>query len=279
MDKKHVRALIIIIFASLLVYHAVIASGTQYKEMAAVQDASRNLRRVNNIQYSYTTTLTSSAGTDTERVDVWGNQLTGEWVAEYYVTDEDGTRKILKSFCDGRNLYHYIEWTGDWEKQLLADTTMPSLTSVTSLTYGDDDIAEISREQEDAHETITVSLTDEYLEELVSQHYEEALELYEGYSRAESSTERQDSLQLGMERYAQIRLADAKNIFVIDKENVLTGVEYATTLYAPEVVKDADGKTTLGDEKSMLFQHRIDVRAYNRQSILDTIELCSEEVM
>lgn len=148
-----------------------------------MQDASRNLRRVNNIQYSYTTTLTSSAGTDTERVDVWGNQLTGEWVAEYYVTDEDGTRKILKSFCDGRNLYHYIEWTGDWEKQLLTDTTMPSLTSVTSLTYGDDDIAEISREQEDGHETVTVSLTEEYLEELVSQHYEEARELYEGYSR------------------------------------------------------------------------------------------------
>lgn len=279
MDKRYAQVIVLFLFTSVLTCYALIDAGTEYEELTWVQEAGRSLQRADCIYYSYTTALSVGAVSSVERVDVRGNQLTGEWVAEYYVTDEDGTRRILKSFCDGSRLYHYIDWTGEWEEQQAADISMPSFRELYALNYGDADIAEVEKRQEGTGTTVTILLTEEYLTGLLSEHYDEAQALYEGYRRAETGAGQQENLELGIERYKRIRIDEARQEFVMDADKVLRSVEYDATLRVPEVITDGKGQTALGEEKSILFQHRIEINAYNEPHILDVIEQCGSELL
>lgn len=278
MDKRYAQVIVVFLFASVLTGYALIDAGTQYEELTWVQDAGRILQRADNIHYSYTTTLSAGAVSSAERADVRGNQLTGEWMAEYYVMDEDGIRRILKCFCDGKRLYRYVDWTGEWEEQQEADISMPSFQSLLSLKYRDADIAEIVHGSEGNGTHVTVLLTEEYLGALVAEHYDEAQALYEGYLRAETGAGQQEKLELGMERYKRMRIESAGSMFAIDADGVLRCAEYAAEIYVPEIVTDSSGQSALGEEKCVSFRHRVEIKGYNEQEILDAIEQCGSEV-
>ena len=278
MDKRYAQVIVLFLFTSVLAGYALIDVSTKYEELTWIQDASRRLRRTDNIWYTCTMTLTAEAVSFTEQIEVRGNQLTGEWVAEYYTTDEDGTRRILKSFCDGRKRYDYVDWTGEWEEKPFSDITMPDFEVPYVLNYGEADIAEVEQRQEGTDTTVTIALTKEYLAGLISEHYDEAQALYEGYRRAETSPLSQGMLELGMERYERMRIENARQIYAADADKVLRSVEYDAAVCVPEVVTDDLGQTALGKEKTILFRHRIEIKGYNEQQILDAIEQCGSEV-
>ena len=99
----------------------------------------------------------------------WADMLTGDWISEHYTTDEDGTRLYLKQFCDGRDLYHYIDWSGEWEQilpQQRENTVIPDYEMVTDLGYAWTDVEDLERVTEDGAVEITCSFTQEYLEEV-----------------------------------------------------------------------------------------------------------------
>lgn len=278
MDKRYAQVIVLFLFTSILTGYALIDAGTKYEELAWVQDAGRSLRRADNIRYSYTTTLSADNASSVERVDVWGNQLTGEWMAEYYVMDEDGIRRILKTFCDGKRLYRYVDWTGEWEEQGMADISMPSFGTMVSLKYKDGDIAEISHSSKGGATVVAVLLTEKYRKALVAEHYDEAQALYEGYRRVETGAGQQENLELGMERYKQVRVESAGNVYEIDAGGVLRRVEYDLIFYVPEIVTEENGQSMLGEEREVSFRHQIEIKGYNEQGILDAIEQCGSEM-
>lgn len=127
-----------------------------------------NLGKVDNLQLSYEYCWKQNGSAGGETMHAWADMLTGEWISEHYTTDEDGTRLYLKQFCDGRNLYHYIDWSGEWEQilpQQRENTVIPDYEMVTDLGYDGTDVEDLERVTEDGAVEITCSFTQEYLEE------------------------------------------------------------------------------------------------------------------
>jgi hypothetical protein len=172
--KQNVQAVIIILFAALLLLLCLTErSKTQPAEMVELQDAMRSLKRVDNLEYSYAYKTTMDGESQVQSVDVWADQLEGSWVAEYYSTDEDGTLCILKQFCDGKEVYHYVEWSGEWVKQSGVSKDVPKLDVLTSLDYDSTAIIKIDSASESGFRRINCELepaayTADYPEDIMS---------------------------------------------------------------------------------------------------------------
>ena len=118
MEKRKLRILTVVVFAGVLIFGALRQNSTGRGELGEIQVAMWNLGKVDNLQLSYEYRWKQNGSAGGETMHAWADMLTGDWISEHYTTDEDGTRLYLKQFCDGRNLYHYIDWSGEWEQIL-----------------------------------------------------------------------------------------------------------------------------------------------------------------
>ena len=114
MVKRKIRALVVMAFGVALAAFSALNGSTQCAELAMLQDAMRELRRTDNLEFSYENTIAGAGVSRGEKTVVWADALSGSWVSEHYITDEDGTRRYLKKFCDGGSVYQYAEWSGEW---------------------------------------------------------------------------------------------------------------------------------------------------------------------
>lgn len=249
-------------------------------ELAQVQGAMRNLKRVDNLQMTYIYSFSQGEITGTDEVDVWADMLTGSWVSEYYTTDEDGTRLYLKQFCDGREVYNYIEWNGEWAAaQNIDGNDVPKLENITVLTYDGNDILEAESETMDGGQKISYSFTPEYLEGEREKRIAEIETAYSSYQKSGVSEEELDSVRLTVEQYKQTRYEDMIVAYTVDANQVLRGMECTATLIMPELLQDENGQTDLGGEQEMEILLRIDVERYNQEGIQNKIEQCRNEIM
>ena len=116
MEKRKLRILTVVVFAGVLIFGALRQNSTRRGELGEIQVAMWNLGKVDNLQLSYEYRWKQNGSAGGETMHAWADMLTGDWISEHYTTDEDGTRLYLKQFCDGRDLYHYIDWSGEWEQ-------------------------------------------------------------------------------------------------------------------------------------------------------------------
>lgn len=280
MEKKTVGTTAVVIFGAILVISALSGNNMERGELAQVQGAMRNLKRVDNLQMTYIYSFSQGEITGTDEVDVWADMLTGSWVSEYYTTDEDGTRLYLKQFCDGREVYNYIEWNGEWAAaQNIDGNDVPKLENITVLTYDGNDILEAESETMDGGQKISYSFTPEYLEGEREKRIAEIETAYSSYQKSGVSEEELDSVRLTVEQYKQTRYEDMIVAYTVDANQVLRGMECTATLIMPELLQDENGQTDLGGEQEMEILLRIDVERYNQEGIQNKIEQCRNEIM
>ena len=115
MEKRKFRIVVVMAFGVTLLAVSVLDGSVSSTELAMLQGAMRELRRTDNLEFSYENILSEKGTSKSEKAVIWADTLSGSWVGEYYITDEDGTRRYLKKFCDGESVYEYVEWSGEWE--------------------------------------------------------------------------------------------------------------------------------------------------------------------
>lgn len=280
MGKKDVHVAVAIIFASVLSIFALTGGNTEPGEIRQIEDSIRNLRRVDNMRISYAYTISDKNETIVSHTDVWADQLTSSWVAEYYVTDVDGTRLYLKRFCDGTDIYTYIDWNGEWEKQLeMANPEVPYLDSITTINYGSEDIENIEMKQEEDFYTISYALTPEYLASMDEKNLESLESYYAGYNMEGAALETGDNLYMTLEQNKKMHLEDTFIIYRIDKNEILRSGIYSYNVFRPEIVTEENGDTRLGEEEKIRNLIEFEIRDYNKDYILDKIEQYTSEII
>lgn len=278
MEKRKFRALVTMTFAVALITSAMLGGSTQCAELALLQDAMRELRRTDNLEFSYENTIASAGVAKSEKIVVWADQLTGRWVSEHYTTDEDGTRLYLKQFCDGLHVYQYVEWTGEWELAESESTDIPYLARVIDLPYDSDDIMNIRLRQKVDVQELSYEFTPEYVDGQNRKRQETLEEYYANYQVMQTSNEGAERVELAVAQYRQTREENTSVVYRIDSAGVMRSLNCSMTLVSPEVVYDKDGQPTLGEEYESSYEIQIEVSRYNQDGVLNKIEQCSNEV-
>lgn len=149
-------------------------------ELRVLQTAIRNLRRADNLQFTYSSTNSYAGEISIMQADVWADLLTGSWAAEYYTIDNDGTRLFLKEFCDGTTTYNYIDWSGEWSVQTdEKEPDVPFLESITTLNYSEEDIVDFECEDAGGRKKISYGFTPEYLMQYQQMQVKDVTAIYE----------------------------------------------------------------------------------------------------
>lgn len=279
MEKNKIRAAAVIIFGALLAISVLMGGNAEQGELGRLQEAMRNLKRVNNLQMTYEYSAAHRGITTAEQADIWADMLTGCWVSEYYMTDEDGTRPYMKQFCDARNVYVYDEWTGEWELvQGVISNTVPNLGTITTLDYRAEDILETETGEEDGQQRITYRFTSAYLERERNERVAEVEENYVSYQKSGASQETLDAVGITLEQYKQMRYEDVVVTYTIDADQVLRSMEYTAKLIMPEIVTDENGESVLGEEQETQLLLRVNIERYNQDGIINKIEQCKNEI-
>ena len=178
MKKRNAQAAAAILFVSVLSVMAMTGGSMEQGELRQLQTAMRNLRRADNLQYTYSSTNSYAGEISIMQADVWADLLTGSWAAEYYTIDTDGTRLFLREFCDGTTTYTYIDWSGEWSAQAdQKETDVPFLEGIIMLNYSEADIVDFKCEDEGGIKKISYGFTPEYL--MRYQQIEDATAMYE----------------------------------------------------------------------------------------------------
>lgn len=276
-SKTKYRVLAVMAFGVALITSVMIGGSTQCEELALLQDSMRELRRTDNLEFSYKSIIESEGVAKSEQIVVWADQLTGSWVSEHYTTDEDGTRLYLKRFCDGRHVYHYLDWSGEWELQEDEDTDIPYLDRVIDLPYGSDDIMNIQLRQKVDVQELSYQFTQEYIDSQNEKRQENLEQYYENYQMMQTSEEGADCVELAVEQYRQTREADTSVVYRIDASGVMRGLSCSMSLISPEIVYDLDGKPALGEEHTSTYKIEIEVNRYNQEGVLNKINQCRNE--
>lgn len=277
MEKQKVRATIVVIFAVTLFSIAMLSGSTQSAEMGQLRNAMRGLRRVNNLQFSYVNTYTRAGNAESEQWNIWSDQLTGSWVMEHYITDADGTRLYLKQFCDGRDIYHYIEWTGEWEKQGSQSVAVPYIDGLLELSYDSEDMMDVQSGTEDGYWNISYTFTPEYIGTQYEKNQETVEQSYQDYLKTEVDGEPSSSVELTVEQFKRTRGEDIRVEYTVDPQEVLCKMSCSLTLVQPELLYDIDGGMMLGKEQRSGFLIEFTVNGYNQNGILNKIEQCRNE--
>ena len=164
MKKRNAQTAAAILFVSVLSVMAMTGGSMEQGELRELQAAMRNLRRADNLQYTYSSTNSYAEEISIMQADVWADLLAGSWAAEYYTIDADGARLFLREFCDGTTTYTYIDWSGEWLAQAdQKDPEAPYLEAITILNYSEEDISDFKCEEEDGIKKISYGFTPEYL--------------------------------------------------------------------------------------------------------------------
>lgn len=277
MEKQKAHATIVIFFAATIFTIAMLGGNTQSAEMGQLRDAMRGLKRVDNLQFSYVYTYTKAGNTESEEQNIWADQLTGSWVMEHYITDADGTRLYLKQFCDGRDIYHYIEWTGEWEKQGTQSNAVPFLDEMLEITYDSEDMMDMQSDTEDGYWKISYTFTPDYIERQYQKNQETVEQFYQDYLKTEVDGEISSSVQLTVEQFKRTRGEDIRVEYTVDPEEVLCKMSCSMTLIQPELLYDMNGEMVLGKDQRSGLQIEFSVNGYNQDGILNKIEQCRNE--
>lgn len=283
MEKKTIRALAAIIFGTALTVSAITGTHTQTEDFSRLQNAMRNLKRVDNLQMTYSYTIEKKGMSTAEQVDVWADMLTGSWVSEHYTTDEDGTRLYLRQYCDGRTVYQYIEWTGEWEavenvSVTAGGNTVPNLDYLTVLDFAEEDITTLCSDKSDEEEKIMYTFSAKYMQDEVERTVAEMEKQYLSYQKSDKSEEDLRMAELTVEQKKNTVYEDATVAYTINASEVLETMESSAVLMMPELTKDASGQLILGDDLKVDISIVADVIIYDQQAILNKIELCKNEV-
>ena len=237
MEKRKLRILTVVVFAGVLIFGALRQNSTGRGELGEIQVAMWNLGKVDNLQLSYEYRWKQNGSAGGETMHAWADMLTGDWISEHYTTDEDGTRLYLKQFCDGRDLYHYIDWSGEWEQilpQQRENTVIPDYEMVTDLGYDGTDVEDLERVTEDGAAVKTAALS-------VQQH-------------------------------KQAHYEDMTATYVIDENQILRSMEYQITLIMPEITQDLSGNKMLGKDRKMQITVTAEVDRYNQGGIANKVQ-------
>lgn len=283
MNKKRaqIQAVAVVTFSFLLAFSAARSNTTGRGELGELQIAMWNLNRVDNLQMSYVYTIRQNASEGGETMDVWADLLTGSWVSKHYTTDEDGTRLYLRQFCDGKSIYHYIDWNGDWEKiQTTGEsgTAVPQLQMMTTLGYDGGDVMELERQEQDGRVEITCSFAPEFLEEAKEVQLAQLERSYAMYEKSGVGESEIDTAGLSVEQHRQSRYETVTATYTIDENQILQKVSYETTIVMPEIVQDLDGNKMLGKDREMQITVDMEIERYNQSGINNQIEQCRNEM-
>lgn len=283
MEKKTIRALAVIILGTMLTVSAITGTHTQTEDFSRLQNAMRNLKRVDNLQMTYSYTIEKKGMSTAEQVDVWADMLTGSWVSEHYTTDEDGTRLSLRQYCDGRTVYQYIEWTGEWEavenvSVTAGGNTVPNLDYLTVLDFTQEDITTFCSEKSEEEEKLMYTFSPEHMQDEVKQTVAEMEKQYLSYQKSDKSEEDLRMAELTVEQKKHTVYEDATVVYTINASDVLETMESSAVLMMPELTKDAAGQMILGDDLKVTIAITADIVIYDQQAILNKIELCKNEV-
>ena len=277
MSKIKYRVLAVMAFGVALVTSGLLGGSTQCEELALLQDSMRELRRTDNLEFSYASTIESEGMAKREQIVVWADQLTGSWVSEHYTTDEDGTRMYLKRFCDGRRVYHYLDWSGEWEIQADEDTEIPYLDRVIDLPYDSDDIMNIQLRQKVDVQELSYEFTQAYIDTQNEMRQENLEAYYKNYLMMQTDDEGAERVELAVEQYRQTREADTTVTYRIDAAGVMRGLSCSMNLISPEITYDLDGVAGLGEEHTSVYEIEIEVSRYNQEGVLNKIDQCRNE--
>lgn len=277
MEKRKIRILVMLTFAVALVTSAILGESTQSAELALLQNAMRELRRTDNLEFSYENVISGGGAVKGEKVIVWADQLTGSWVSEHYMTDEDGTRLYLKRFCDGAHVYDFVDWSGEWELQKSEDTEIPYLARMIDLPYDSDDIMNIRLSQKVDVQELSYQFTPEYIEGQNRKRQQTLEDYYEDYQKMQTLEESARKVELAVAQYRQTREENTSVVYRIDSAGVMRGLNCSMTLVSPEVVYDNAGEQVLGEECESSYEIKIEVSRYNQDGVLNKIEQCRNE--
>lgn len=278
MEKKRVRALATAVFGILLAMSVLRGHYTEDSEMAEIQDAMRNLRRADNLQIASGYTYLKNGVEEQDRVDVWADMLTGEWVSESSATDEDGTRLYLKQFCDGQRLYNYAEWSGEWIQQVGGSVDAPNLESVTVLTYHEDDVCDAVTVEEDGYRKISYTFAPEYLQREHEKRLAEMEKTYAGYEGIGAGEKALRNMEYTVLQYEKSRYEDITVKYAIDENQTLRGLKCTATWVRPALLHTEDGEVYLGEEEKVELELIVEVVRYNQDGTLNKIAQCKNEL-
>lgn len=272
MEKNKIRAIAVIIFGAFLVIPALTGGGIEQPELRQLQDAMRDLKRVDNLEMSYINSVSRFGIASSEQVDVWADMLTGSWTSEHYTTDEDGTRPYLKKFFDGKSMYVYVDWQGRWAVSEEADSSeVPNLDKITTFEYGADDILEVTSEEEDGGQKITCTFTPEYLEKERDKQVAQIESMYVSYQKNDAADDMLRLVEMTVEQTRQMRYEDVSVTYMIDENQVLRGMEYSAKMIMPQMGSDEHGEPILGEESETQMLLKVNIKGYDRDDILRKI--------
>ena len=277
MEKRKFRIVVVMAFGVTLLAVSVLDGSVSSTELAMLQGAMRELRRTDNLEFSYENILSEKGTSKSEKAVIWADTLSGSWVGEYYITDEDGTRRYLKKFCDGESVYEYVEWSGEWELLEEEEDSIPYFSQITDLPYDDDDILDIRLEQQGNLQEISYEFTTEYMEKQNRRRIQMLEDYYKNYKRLQTSDESQEQIELAAEQYRQTSEETETVVCHIDPTGVMQDFCSVLTLSVPEIIYDETGEQALGAEYESTYETRIKIHRYNQDVVLNKIEQCRRE--
>ncbi len=277
MEKRKFRIVVVMAFGVTLLAVSVLDGSVSSTELAMLQGAMRELRRTDNLEFSYENILSEKGTSKSEKAVIWADTLSGSWVGEYYITDEDGTRRYLKKFCDGESVYQYVEWSGEWELLEEEDDNIPYFSQITDLPYDDDDILDIRLENQGNLQEISYEFTTEYLEKQNRRRIQLLEDYYKNYKRLQTSDESQQQIEVAAEQYRQTSEKKETVVCHIDPTGVMQDFCSVLTLSVPEIIYDETGEQALGAEYESTYETRIKIHRYNQDVVLNKIEQCRRE--
>ncbi len=279
MEKRKFRIVVVMAFGVTLLAVSVLDGSVSSTELAMLQGAMRELRRTDNLEFSYENILSEKGTSKSEKAVIWADTLSGSWVGEYYITDEDGTRRYLKKFCDGESVYEYVEWSGEWELLEEEEDSIPYFSQITDLPYDDDDILDIRLEQQGNLQEISYEFTTEYMEKQNRRRIQMLEDYYKNYKRLQTSDESQEQIELAAEQYRQTSEETETVVCHIDPAGVMQDFCSVLTLSVPEIIYDDAGGQTLGAEAESIYETKIKIHRYNQDVVLNKIEQCRREAL
>lgn len=279
MEKRKFRIVVVMVFGVTLLAASVLDGSVSSTELAMLQGAMRELRRTDNLEFSYENILAEKGTSKSEKAVIWADTLSGSWVGEYYITDEDGTRRYLKKFCDGESVYEYVEWSGEWDLLEEEEDSIPYFSQITDLPYDDDDILDIRLEQQGNLQEISYEFTTEYMEKQNRRRIQMLEDYYKNYQRLQTSDESQEQIELAAEQYRQTSEEKETVVCHIDPTGVMQDFCSVLTLSVPEIIYDDAGGQTLGAEAESIYETKIKIHRYNQDAVLNKIEQCRREVL
>ena len=274
MEKRKFRIVVVMVFGVTLLAASVLDGSVSSTELAMLQGAMRELRRTDNLEFSYENILAEKGTSKSEKAVIWADTLSGSWVGEYYITDEDGTRRYLKKFCDGESVYEYVEWSGEWDLLEEEEDSIPYFSQITDLPYDDDDILDIRLEQQGNLQEVSYEFTTEYMEKQNRRRIQMLEDYYKNYQRLQTSDESQEQIELAAEQYRQTSEEKETVVCHIDPTGVMQDFCSVLTLSVPEIIYDDAGGQTLGAEAESIYETKIKIHRYNQDAVLNKIEQC-----